>query len=400
MMRHAKLLLGLFYAAAFVLFAMPAGAQVGTTIWTGEYFSNANLAGPASAIIQESSPSHDWGLGSPIGGLPADYFSARWTAVEYLDGTYQVSLRADDGVRFYVDGSLIVNQWQPSPGNTYTANLGVSAGQHTLVIEYFEAGGYAFLQYGLLSVISTPIPTSNPTATVTTNQLNVRNIPNPCTGAVLTRISLGQVYPIVGKNADTSWLQLNVNGTMGWVNATYVSATQLHLVPVTDPGTRPFCTPTTSATATVIAFFLNVRQTPDPVYGAVITRISFGQTYPVIGKNPDVSWLLLNVNGTPGWVRSRFVIATGLENVPVVSSTTQPVPTIATVITPNLNVRAIPDPINGVVLTRISLGQSYQAVGRNASGTWVQLNVNGLIGWVNARYVTVSPNLLTLPVTG
>lgn len=382
------------------LWMTPLSARVGGTIWTGEYFSNANLSGPPFAIIQETGPSHDWGLGSPIGGLPADYFSARWTGVEYLDGTYEVSLRVDDGARFYVDGNLMINQWQPSPGNSYAASFSVSAGQHTLVVEYFEAGGYAYLQYGLRPVISTPISTTNPTATVITNQLNVRNIPNPCTSAVLTRITLGEIFPIVGKNADSSWLQLTVRGTLGWVNARYVSATQLQLVPVTDPGTRPTCAPTTSATATVSALFLNVRQTPDPVSGAVITRISFGQTYPIIGKNPDVSWLLLNVNNTPGWVRSRFVVATGLDSVPVISSNTQPIPHVATVITDNLNVRAIPDPVYGLVITRVSLGQSVQAVGRNTAGTWVQINANGLIGWVNARYVTVSPGLLTLPVTG
>lgn len=396
-MRDAK---GFFAILFLVVLALPAAAQIGTTIWTGEYFSNANLAAPPAAIIQESGLSHDWGLGSPIAGLPADYFSARWTAIEYLDGSYEVSLRADDGVRFYVDGNLIVNQWQPSPGNTYTAFFTVSAGQHSLTIEYFEAGGYAYLQYGLRSIITTPIPTTNPTAIVITNQLNLRNIPNPCSGAVLTRVTLGETFPIIGKNADMSWLQLNARGTLGWVNARYVSATQLHLVPVTDPGTRPTCALTTSATATVTAFFLNVRQTPDPVYGAIITRISFGQIYPVIGKNPDVSWLLLNVNGTPGWVRSRFVVATGLDSVPVISSNTQPIPHVATVVTENLNVRAIPDPINGLVLTRVSLGQSYQAVGRNTAATWVQINANGLIGWVNARYVSVSPGVLTLPVTG
>jgi uncharacterized protein YraI len=398
-MSHFKGIFGVLLLTILALLARPVSAQIGTTIWTGEYFSNANLSGPPVAIIQESGPSHDWGLGSPIGGLPADYFSARWTAFEYLDGAYEVSLRADDGVRFYVDGNLIVNQWQLSPGNTYTAFFTVSAGQHGLVIEYFEAGGYAYLQYGLRAIISTPVPTS-PTATVITNLLNVRNIPNPCTGGVLTRIALGEVYPIVGKNADTSWLQLNVRGTLGWVNARYVSATQLHLVPVTDPGTRPICTPTTTATATVIAFFLNVRQTPDPVSGVIITRISFGQTYPIIGKNADASWLLLNVNGTPGWVRSRYVIATGLATVPVVSSPGQPIPHVATVITGNLNVRAIPDPVSGLILTRISLGQTYPAVGRNSAGTWAQLNVNGLIGWVNARFISLSPGLLTLPVTG
>ena len=31
------------------------------------------------------------------------------------------------------------------------------------------------------------------------------------------RIYLGQSYAVVGKNADSSWVQLNVNGQTGWV---------------------------------------------------------------------------------------------------------------------------------------------------------------------------------------
>ncbi|MBC6938368.1 MAG: SH3 domain-containing protein, partial [Chloroflexi bacterium] len=71
----------------------------------------------------------------------------------------------------------------------------------------------------------------------------------------------------------------------------------------------------------------------------------------------------------------------------------------ATVITGQLNVRAAPNPLTGAILTRINLGETYPVVGRNAASTWLQLNVNGLIGWVNARYVAAS-NLANVPITG
>lgn len=394
-----------FIIMSFILIlatVVPAVAQ-SPVFWTAEYFNNANLSGAPAFVLTENAVTHDWGAGSPSPLIPADYFSVRWTSVQTLAaGTYQFLIRSDDGIRVFIDGVPYVNAWQPSPGGNSPFMTTLAGGQHTFVVEYFEATGLAYLQYEMYNVIGS----NQPTATVNTTQLNVRNLPNPYTGAVITRITFGVSYPVIGRNADSSWLQLNVNGAAGWVNATYVVATNLGSVPITDSGTRPTPppppppNPQPGANATVTAFFLNVRQTPDPVNGVIVGRISRGQTYPIIGKNPDSSWLLLNVNNTVGWVRASFVSATNLGSVPVISSNTQPIPSVAIITTGNLNVRAVPDPINGLILTRVSQGQSYPAVGRNAAGTWVQITVGNTIGWVNARYVSVSPNIMLLAVTG
>lgn len=382
----------LFVFGLLALTVIPAGAQ--DSFWTAEYYNNPSLSGAPVVTQVASEPGGNWGLGSPAVGLPADNFSVRWTSVRTLaNGSYQLVVRADDGVRVYVDGSAVINQWVPSPGNSYTAQFNLSAGPHSFVVEYFEGGGSAYLQYALTPVSTLP---GAATATVNTNELNLRAEPNPFTGAILTRIYLGQSYPVVGKNADSSWVQLNVNGLTGWVNARYVNVSSLDTVPVTNSGGRP-----TGAFATVLANFLNVRQTPDPINGAILTRVTLGQTYPVVGKNADASWLQINVGGVIGWVRSSWLSAVNLGAVPVVGGVvTTPQPSsMATVITGQLNVRHQPSFYSGVVLTRISLGQTYPAVGRNAASTWVQLNVNGITGWVNGRYVSV-PNLSALPVTG
>ncbi|MEZ4669841.1 MAG: SH3 domain-containing protein [Anaerolineae bacterium] len=387
---------------SLLLAAMPTAAQ-GTVFWTAEYFNNANLAGAPAFVLTENTITHDWGAGSPSPLIPTDYFSVRWTSVQTLAaGTYQFTIRADDGVRVFIDGTSYLNAWQPSPGGSSAFSATLAGGQHTVVVEYFEAAGLAYLQYEMVNVIGN----TQAIATINTTQLNVRNLPNPYTGAVITRVTLGAVYPIIGRNADSSWIQLNVNGIAGWVNVTYVVVTNLSSVPITDSGTRPTPppppppNPQPGANATVTAYFLNVRQTPDPVHGVIVGRISRGQTYPIIGKNPDASWLLLNVNNTVGWVRSSYVSATSLGSVPIVSSNTQPIPSVAIITTPRLNVRAVPDPINGLILTRVSQGETYPAVGRNAAGTWVQINVSNMIGWVNVRYASVSPNIMLLPVTG
>ncbi|MDL1884790.1 hypothetical protein FBR01_14210 [Anaerolineae bacterium CFX8] len=369
------------------LAVLPAAAQ---GLWTAEYFSNPYLQGSPAAIFSEGSPSHNWGAGSPNPSLLVDYFSARWTSTQTLAaGTYQLTVRADDGVRVLVNGLPYIDEWHVASGSTYTATLNLPAGAHTFVVEYYEAAGLAFLEYSFGSVVP-----GGATATINTAMLNVRATPNPFTGAILTRITRGQMYTVIGRNADTSWLQLDVNGISGWVNARYVVAVNIQNVPVTDPGTRP-----TGATATIITYALNVRAAPNPFTGAILTRIRFGETYPVVGRNADSSWIQLNANGVIGWVSRSYTAVIGLETVPVTDPGTRPTGATATVITGQLNVRAAPNPLTGAILTRINLGETYPVVGRNAASTWLQLNVNGLIGWVNARYVAAS-NLANVPITG
>jgi uncharacterized protein YraI len=374
------------------LAVIPTAAQ--DVYWTAEYYANTTLSGTPLLMQVVGAPGGDWGVGTPSSIVPADNFSARWTSVQTLAaGSYQMAVRADDGVRVMVDGSAVINQWGLSPGNTYTTQLNLSGGSHSFVVEYFEAGGSAYLQYTFAPVMTVP---GVPSAIVNTNELNLRAEPNPYTGAILTRIYLGQGYPVVGKNADSSWVQLNVNGQIGWVNARYITVSSLQSVPVTNNGVRP-----TGAYAMVLANFLNVRQTPDPINGAIIARISLGESYPVVGKNADSSWVQLNVKGVSGWVRASWLVVVNLGTVPIVGGTVTPpvVSSMAMVITGQLNVRQIPNPYTGVILARVSLGQTFPAIGRNAAATWVQLNANGIVGWVNGRYVAV-PNLSALPVTG
>lgn len=389
--------------ALITLGAAPVAAQ--STNWTAEYFSNPSLIGPPTLVLTESSPSHEWGAGSPAVNIPADNFSARWTTTAFLNaGTYQISVRADDGVRAYVNGVLYIDQWIPSPGNFYQASVTLPAGNHTFVVEYFEAGGAAYLAYNFVQGGVLP-PPGSPQATVTAYFLNVRSIPDPFTGAIVARISRNETYPVVGRNATFSWLQLNVNGIIGWVNASYVSAQNVAGVPITDGsgGTIPTPPPPPppGISATVTAYFLNVRSIPNPYTGAIVTRISNGQTYAVVGRNADTSWLQLNVNGIIGWVNSHYVYAPNAYLAPVTDPGGQPPPppqATATVLAYYLNVRSGPSPFTPA-LTIISRSQTYPVIGRNAAGTWVQLNVNGIPGWVNRGWVAVS-SLWNLPVTG
>ena len=67
--------------------------------------------------------------------------------VAFVTGTYVLTARADDGVRVWVDGDLVINAWRDQSATTYTANRQLS-GEHAVVVEYYENGGQAVAQFG------------------------------------------------------------------------------------------------------------------------------------------------------------------------------------------------------------------------------------------------------------
>jgi hypothetical protein len=142
------------------------------TEWKGEYWSTPDLTGSASMIRNDPQINFDWGLQAPASGVPADHFSVRWTrAVSFPNGVYRFSLRADDGVRLWIDDVRVIDEWHTSDGSTvYTLDRSLT-GAHTLRVEYNDEGGQAQVQvrWELLPITLTPSPadTLTPTATPT-----------------------------------------------------------------------------------------------------------------------------------------------------------------------------------------------------------------------------------------
>ncbi len=112
--------------------------------WRGEYYDNRYLTGYPALIRDDADVSFNWESGAPSAGLPADGFSARWTrSMAFQSGTYRFYVTSDDGVRVWVDGVSIIDQWHDATGATFSADRAMTAGQHTLRVEYYENGGAA-----------------------------------------------------------------------------------------------------------------------------------------------------------------------------------------------------------------------------------------------------------------
>src|SRR6185369_10514983 len=157
-------------AAPFTFQAAPSFcvAAVTSDRWKGEYFNNRDLSGSPVMVRDDSDVNggpffaHDWGTGSPSAacGVASDNFSARWTRRQNFDsGRYSFTLRADDGVRFYVDGVLRIDQWRDQGATNYTVELDLAAGGHDLRVEYYENGGLAVAQIFWERVGGGAIPT-------------------------------------------------------------------------------------------------------------------------------------------------------------------------------------------------------------------------------------------------
>lgn len=124
--------------------------------WRATYYNNRDLQGDPAAVQEVSAINFSWGVNPPVAQTAADNFSARFErVVEFNDGFYRFSLSADDGVRFWIDDELLVDEWHGTTNRTYTVGRNLR-GNHTLRIEYYEAGGLASLRFLLEFVTAFP----------------------------------------------------------------------------------------------------------------------------------------------------------------------------------------------------------------------------------------------------
>jgi uncharacterized protein YraI len=297
---------------------VPSGA------WTAQYYSNNSLSGDPTAIISEGSPSHDWGTGAPLPSMPADNWSARWISTQNLaGGVYNLSVRADDGVRVYINGNLVINEWHGASGQTYALSLNLPGGLNYFQVELYDATANAFLDYQFTQTgggapTQVPSPTGA-TATVTAYRLNVRNLPDAVNGQVITRINRLEVYPIIGRTADNRWYLLNVNGAPGWVSGGYINVANGGNIPISDGSGQPQPTsvPPQGAQGNEVSspqFNVVIRSGPGTQFNR-IALFPVGGVAPVVGRNTNNTWWQINFNGVVGWVSAQYAIISQTANV-------------------------------------------------------------------------------------
>ncbi|MDL1897669.1 hypothetical protein FBQ82_15515 [Anaerolineae bacterium CFX7] len=112
---------------------------VSSGAWYGYYYDNAELDGSAVYTNSYATLDFDWGLDSPASIVPSDDFSARWiTTRAFAAGYYTITATADDGIRVYVDGSIVIDAWQDQSATTFASTVYLDSGNHTVKVEYYE----------------------------------------------------------------------------------------------------------------------------------------------------------------------------------------------------------------------------------------------------------------------
>jgi uncharacterized protein YraI len=111
--------------------------------WRGEYYANRNLQSSPVFVRDDRDINFHWGGASPGSGVPGTNFSVRWTrTMNFAAGNYTFYAQVDDGVRLYVDDILLIDDWRESSIRTLSQTFNqLGAGQHTIRVEYFQAGG-------------------------------------------------------------------------------------------------------------------------------------------------------------------------------------------------------------------------------------------------------------------
>jgi hypothetical protein len=120
----------------------------------GSYFANETVTGVPVVTRIDAGVNFDWAGSSPATGVPVDSFSARWSGEiqpRYSE-PYTLTLRTDDGVRMWLDGQLVINDWILRGAATSTYTFTAVAGQrYAIRIEFYEHQGSAVSQLGWYS---------------------------------------------------------------------------------------------------------------------------------------------------------------------------------------------------------------------------------------------------------
>jgi glucose/arabinose dehydrogenase len=120
--------------------------------WDAQYFNNTTLSGAPVLEQCEQAINYNWGTGSPAPGVSVDNFSVRWSGqFTFPGGSTTFTATTDDGVRLYLDGNRVIDQWKDQSATTVTASVPVSAGSHTVTVEYYEHQATAVAQVHWMS---------------------------------------------------------------------------------------------------------------------------------------------------------------------------------------------------------------------------------------------------------
>jgi len=106
-----------------------------------EYFNNQDLQGEPTTTQVDKNIFFDWGDNAPLPGIQQEHFSVRWsgTLTPPVTGNYTIGMTNDDGMRVFLDGKRIFDDWRDGAARTSTVDLPLTAGHsYSLRVEFYN----------------------------------------------------------------------------------------------------------------------------------------------------------------------------------------------------------------------------------------------------------------------
>ena len=173
----------------------------------GVYSKYTNLWGPTSYVLTRIDPdiNFDWGENMPDAALGNDLYTAKWKGKVRTDtaDTYTFYTTSDDGCRLWVNGQVLVDDWQYQGATEHQGSVYLSPGLYDIEMDYFEGTGSAVckLLWSSTAIAKSVVPSTN---------LYYKNDDNSTGGLLaeyydnqdLTSLKIRRIDP----NVDFDWL--------------------------------------------------------------------------------------------------------------------------------------------------------------------------------------------------
>jgi beta-glucosidase len=116
-----------------------------------EFFNNVKLEGVPAFTRTDSTLYFTWDDNAPAPGVGKDNYSVRWSGsiTPPVSRTFTFFTTSDDGVRLFINGRKLIDNWTDHGSTVDSAKIDLVAGKsYNIQIEYYENGGTAVLMLG------------------------------------------------------------------------------------------------------------------------------------------------------------------------------------------------------------------------------------------------------------
>ena len=118
----------------------------------GQYYGTTFPTNPftgISLVRTDAFVNFNWNSASPDPSIPAVNYTVRWVGMlqPLFSDTYTLSTTTDDGVRLWINETLLIDHWVAQSPTTWTNTIALQAGLlYTVEMDYFQAQGGAIAQ--------------------------------------------------------------------------------------------------------------------------------------------------------------------------------------------------------------------------------------------------------------